>query len=125
MSERLLNLIIARCRSGETLSQIAGLTELTEDQVKEKLVQATGLTRREVSIIFRMKQRGFGLEQISQELEVELDVLKQLPEVTVEDHSLADRSPPSTNEEDKEPQRATKAQDSSVFSTPADHTQTG
>jgi hypothetical protein len=88
MSERLLNLIIARSRSGETLSQIAGLTELTEDQVKEKLGQATGLTRREVSIIFHMKQRGIGLEQISQELEVELDVLKQFPEVAVEHHSL-------------------------------------
>jgi hypothetical protein len=100
--------------------------------VKERLGQATGQSPEVLSNIFDMKQRGLSLELISQESDVELEVLKQfLPEVikkTVETHSLADRrpyeislgerankpgspdhcktcrSPPATTEETKQPQ---------------------
>jgi tetratricopeptide (TPR) repeat protein len=83
MADRTLRLIMTRCKQGHSLNQISELTELTVGEVKEALGQATGLTPREVSIIFRMKQEGCSLEQISQEYGVELEVLKQfLPEET-------------------------------------------
>jgi tetratricopeptide (TPR) repeat protein len=77
MAERLLKLIITRCKQGHSLGQLSELTGLTIDQVKEKLGLATGLTPEELNIIFNMKQEGKSLEQISQEFEVELDILKQ------------------------------------------------
>jgi hypothetical protein len=77
MADRTLKLIMARSKQGQSLSQISQLTELTIDEVKEQLGQATSLTLKKVSIIFRMRQEGLGLEQISQEFEVELEVLMQ------------------------------------------------
>jgi hypothetical protein len=79
-----------------SLSQISGQTELTTDEVKERLGQATGLTPKDVGIILHMKQRGLTLEQISQDTGIELEVLKQfLPEVTQETgktHEVDDQS---------------------------------
>jgi lambda repressor-like predicted transcriptional regulator len=77
MAERLLKLIMTRCKQGHSLGQISELTGLTIDQVREKIGLATGLTLDELNIIFNMKQEGNSLEQISQEFEVELDILKQ------------------------------------------------
>jgi hypothetical protein len=45
--------------------------------VVETLGQAVGLTPEELKIIFDMKQAGRSLEQISQEIQVALEVLKQ------------------------------------------------
>jgi hypothetical protein len=71
------------------------LTGLTIDQVKARLAQATGLSPEVLSSIFLMKQRGLSLELISQESDVELEVLKQfLPQIikkTVEAHAVADK----------------------------------
>jgi Ca2+-binding EF-hand superfamily protein len=51
--------------------------------VKEKLGQAAGLTPKELGIVFRMRQEGYSLDQISQEFDVELQVLEQfLPQET-------------------------------------------
>jgi hypothetical protein len=69
------------------------LTGLTIDEVKERLGHATGLTPKDVGILFEMTQRGLSLEQLNQETGVELEVLKQfLPEVIekpVETQALA------------------------------------
>jgi hypothetical protein len=128
MADRTLKLIMARSKQGQSLSQISQLTERTIDEVKEQLGQATGLTPKEVSIIFRMKEGGLGLEQISQEFKVELEVLKLfLPIEQNQIDALADqdkgpyeislgvseaaytpdckpysRSPPATTEETKQ-----------------------
>jgi hypothetical protein len=63
--------------------------------MKEILVQATGLTPANLSIIFHLKQRGLSLDQINQEAGVGLKVLKLfLPEVIEENckvHGLADQ----------------------------------
>jgi hypothetical protein len=94
---------------GHSLSQISELTGLTIEEVKETLGQATGLTPKDVGVIFHMKQRGLSLEQITQESGVELEILLQfLPEVTFENHALADRSPYTTNEETKETPQPTE-----------------
>jgi lambda repressor-like predicted transcriptional regulator len=107
MEARTLKLIYSCCQSGDSLSQISEETGLTEDEVKETLWQVKGIPPKEVDIIFHMKQQGLGLEQISQEVGVELDVLKLfLPQVIEETvHALADRSPPTTTEETKEPDK--------------------
>jgi hypothetical protein len=95
METRKLKMICTKSKLGHSLSQISELTGLTIDQVKERLGQATGLSPMVVSIICDMKQRGLSLELISQESDVELEVLKQfLPQVikkTVETHALADQ----------------------------------
>jgi AraC-like DNA-binding protein len=77
MSERTLKLIIARSKLGHSLSQISEQSGLTIEEVKETLGQATGLTPKDIVVIFHMKQRGLTLEQINQEFDVELEVLKQ------------------------------------------------
>jgi hypothetical protein len=85
MAERALKLIYSKCKLGHSLSQVSELTELTIDQLKELLGQATGIAPADLSIIFHMTQRGLTLEQISQELDVALEVLKLfLPEVLQE-----------------------------------------
>jgi hypothetical protein len=95
METRKLKMICTKSKLGHSLSQISELTALTMDQVKQRLGQATGLSPEVLSNIFDMKQRGLSLELISQESEVELDVLKQfLPQVikkTVETHALAEQ----------------------------------
>jgi hypothetical protein len=95
METRKLKKICTKSKLGHSLSQISELTGLTEDQVKQRLGQATGLSPEALSNIFDMKQRGFSLELISQESDVELEVLKQfLPQVikiTAETHALADQ----------------------------------
>jgi hypothetical protein len=89
--------ICAKSKLGHSLGQISKLTGLTIDEVKERLGKATGLTPEALSSILHMKQRGLSLELISQELDVELEVLKQfLPQVikkTVNTHALADQGP--------------------------------
>jgi hypothetical protein len=83
MAERTLNFLIAASKQGHSLSQISQLTKLTEDQVKERLGQVTGLTVDDLALIFSMKQEGYSLDQISQEYGVELQVLEQfLPQPT-------------------------------------------
>jgi lambda repressor-like predicted transcriptional regulator len=77
MEAKILELICTKSKAGQSLRQIAELTELSIDQVKEKLGQATGLSSEELDIIFNMKQRGLTLEQINQEFGVGLEVLKQ------------------------------------------------
>jgi hypothetical protein len=77
MADRTLNLILTRSKQGHSLGRISHLTKLTIDRVKETLGQATGLTPKQVSIIFRMKTQGYSLDQISQEHGVELQVLEQ------------------------------------------------
>jgi hypothetical protein len=53
--------------------------------MKETFAQATGLIPKEISIIYHIKQQGLGHEQISQELCIDPEVLKQfLPEVIEE-----------------------------------------
>jgi hypothetical protein len=76
MDAKLSELISTRSKLGDSLSQISQLTKLTIEQVKETLGQATGLTVEELSIIYIMKQEGRCLEQISQEVQVALEVLK-------------------------------------------------
>jgi hypothetical protein len=78
METRKLKMICTKSKLGHSLSKISELTWLTIDQVKQRLGQATGLTPKNVGIIFDMKQRGLSLEQISQETCVELEVLKQI-----------------------------------------------
>jgi hypothetical protein len=74
---------MAKSKQGQSVSQISQLTELTINEVKETLGQATGLTPKEVSIVFRMKHEGYSLDQISQEYDVELEVLEKfLPRET-------------------------------------------
>jgi hypothetical protein len=89
--------ICAKSKLGHSLGQISELTGLTIEEVKERLGQATGLTPEALSSILHKKQRGLSLELISQEFDVELEVLKQfLPQVikkTVETHALADQDP--------------------------------
>jgi DNA-binding CsgD family transcriptional regulator len=83
MADRTLKLIMTKSKQGHSLIQISQLTELSIDEVKETLGQATGLTPKEVNIIFRMEQEGYSLDQISQEYGVELQVLEQfLPQQT-------------------------------------------
>jgi hypothetical protein len=95
METRKLKMICTKSKLGHSLSEISELTGLTIDQVKQRLGQATGLSPEVLSNIFDMKQRGLSLELISQESDVELEVLKQfLPQVikkTVETHALADQ----------------------------------
>jgi hypothetical protein len=93
MEARTLKTIRTKSKQGHSLSQISELTGLTIDQVKETLGQATGLTPKDVGIIFHMKQQGLGLELISQELRVDLEILKQFLPITetVETHALADQ----------------------------------
>jgi hypothetical protein len=134
METRELKTICTKSKLGHSLSQISELTGLTVDQVKQQLGQATGISPDELSSIFDMKQRGLSLELISQEFDVELEVLKQfLPQVTkkaVQTHALADqgkgpydislgeraytpgspcksKSPHTTTEETKHPQPTT------------------
>jgi hypothetical protein len=87
------SLICTKSKQGLSLSQISELTGLTIDEVKERLGNATGLTPKDVGILFDMTQRGLSLEQLNQETGVELEVLKQfLPEVLekpVETQALA------------------------------------
>jgi hypothetical protein len=83
MAARALILICSKL--GHSLSQVSEQTGLTIDQVKEILGQATGIAPADLSIIFHMTQRGLSLEQISQEFDVALEVLKLfLPEVIQE-----------------------------------------
>jgi hypothetical protein len=83
MADRTLKLILTKSKQGHSLIQISQLTELTIDEVKETLGQATGLTPKEVSLIFRMKKEEYSLDEISQEYGVELQVLEQfLPQQT-------------------------------------------
>jgi hypothetical protein len=72
-----VELICTRSRLGDALTQISQLTGLSIDQVKEILGQATGLTAEQLSLILHMKQEGHSLEQISQEVQVALEVLNQ------------------------------------------------
>jgi predicted transposase YdaD len=55
---------------GNSLCQIGQLTGLT-------IGQATGLTLEDLNIILQMRQEGYSLEQISQEVQVRLEVLNQ------------------------------------------------
>jgi hypothetical protein len=95
METRKLKMICTKNKLGHSLSQISELTGLTIELVKQKLGQATGLSPEALSNIFDMKQRGLSLELISQESDVELEVLKQfLPKVIkkiVETPTLADQ----------------------------------
>jgi hypothetical protein len=95
METRKLKMICTKSKLGHSLSQISEFTGLTIDQVKQRLGQATGLSPKVLSNIFDMKLRGLSLELISQESDVELEVLKQfLPQVikkTVETHASADQ----------------------------------
>jgi hypothetical protein len=95
METRKLKMICTKSKLGHSLSQISELTGLTIELVKQRLGQATGLSPEVLSDIFDMKQRGLSLELISQEIDVELEVLKQfLPQVikkAVETHALADQ----------------------------------
>jgi hypothetical protein len=95
-------LVLNLTKLGHSLTKISELTRLTEDEVKETLGQATGLTPKHVDIILDMTKRRLTLEQITHETGVELEILKQfLPEVigeTVETHALAERSTPTTTE---------------------------
>jgi hypothetical protein len=97
MEARTLQLICARSKSGDSLSQISDLTEPTIDEVKERLGQATGLNPKETDIIVHLKQSEFCLEQIGQEFRVDFDVLKQyLPEDIEEKgrtHAMTDQGP--------------------------------
>jgi lambda repressor-like predicted transcriptional regulator len=70
-------LISTRSKLGDSLSQIAQLSGLTTDQVQKTLGQAAGLTSEEVSIIIHMNKEGHSLEQISQEVQVALEVLNE------------------------------------------------
>jgi hypothetical protein len=82
METRKLKMICTKSKLGHSLSQIAELTGLTIELVKQRLGQATGLSPEILSNIFDMKQRGLSLELISQKSNVELEVLKQfLPQV--------------------------------------------
>jgi uncharacterized protein (DUF433 family) len=45
--------------------------------VKERLRQATGLSPEKLRVILSMKQEGHSLEEIREEYQVELQVLKQ------------------------------------------------
>jgi hypothetical protein len=95
METRKLKMICTKSKLGPSLSQISELTGLTIELVKQRLGQATGLSPEVLSNIFDMKQRGLSLELISQEIDVNLDVLKQfLPQVikkTAETPTLADK----------------------------------
>jgi hypothetical protein len=85
MAERALKLIYSKCKLGHSLSQVSELTGLTIDQLNEILGQATGIAPADLSMIFHMTLRGLTLEQISQECDVALEVLKLfLPEVIPE-----------------------------------------
>jgi hypothetical protein len=99
MEARLTETICAKSKVGHSLTQISELTGLTLDEVRERIGQATGLSPEALSDILHMKQRGLTLELISQESDVELEVLKQfLPQAikkTVEAQidTLADQGP--------------------------------
>jgi hypothetical protein len=90
-----LKMICTKSKLGHSLSQITELTGLSIKLVKQRLGQATGLSPEVLSNIFDMKQRGLSHELISQEIDVNLEVLKQfLPQVikkTDETHALADQ----------------------------------
>jgi hypothetical protein len=92
METRQLKMICKESKLGHSLSQISELTGLTIDQVKEGLGQATGLSPEALSNIFNMKQQELSVELISQESNVDLEVLEQfLPQVikkTVEAHAV-------------------------------------
>jgi hypothetical protein len=89
MEGKTLKLTCAQSKLGHSLTQISKLTGLTIDDVKERLGQATGLTPKQVSsIIFRLKQRRRGLEQISQEAGVDLEVLEQFFPKVIEETIL-------------------------------------
>jgi hypothetical protein len=126
MEAQRLELIRAKSKLGHSLSQISTLTGLTIEEIKETFVQITGLTTKDVSIIFLMTQRGLSLEQISQETGVELEVLKYfLPDVleeTVETHAQIDRSPPTTTEDTKEPHKPLRSK--TLFKPQPSHTPT-
>jgi hypothetical protein len=97
MAARALQLICSKCKLGHSLGQVGELTGLSIDQLKEILGQATGIAPADLSMIFHMTQRGLSLEQISQESDVALEVLKLfLPEViqeTVATQIDADQGP--------------------------------
>jgi hypothetical protein len=87
MEARTLKMICTKSKLGHSLSQISELTGLTIDEVRERLGQATGISPEALSSILHMKQRGLSLELISQEFDVELEVLKQfLPKVIKKTH---------------------------------------
>jgi hypothetical protein len=143
METRKLKMICTKSKLGHSLSQISELTGLTINLVKQRLSRATGLSPEILSNIFDMKQRGLSLELISQESDVELEVLKLfLPKVIKKTPTLSDqeqgpheinigerahklsspdhcktysRSTPTTTEETKQPPQPTKTTTPTFF----------
>jgi lambda repressor-like predicted transcriptional regulator len=77
MAERTLKLIMSKSKQGCSLSKISELTGLTVDQVVGKLGQAINLSPEDLTIIFALRQEGSSLTQISQDYDIELEILKQ------------------------------------------------
>jgi hypothetical protein len=84
--------LIINKKFGDSLSQLSQLTGLTNDQVEGILGLAKGLTLEELSMIF-MKQEGSSLEQITQEVQVALEVLNQFLPQHFQAKEASERNP--------------------------------
>jgi hypothetical protein len=72
-----LSLICKKSKEGYSLEKVSKYLGISTDEVKEILVELTHLTPDELEVIFRMKQRGLPLEEISQDFLVDIEVLSQ------------------------------------------------
>jgi hypothetical protein len=78
MDQRMTNLACHRSKVEDSLSDIGGLLEISEGQVKDILAQATALTPMEIDVVFRLRNRGFSLPKISRLFLVDLETLNLL-----------------------------------------------
>jgi hypothetical protein len=83
MFRREIRFICMRSKEGDSLTEISELLDYTELQVKEVLGQFTGLTSQELDIVYRLKQKGYSLDEISEQFYVDIEVLRQFLPDTV------------------------------------------
>jgi hypothetical protein len=88
MLRREVNFICSRSKKGDSLAEISELLDYTEQQVKEILGQFTGLTPKELDIVYRLKHKGCSLDEISEQFIVDIEVLRQFLPNTICRQSL-------------------------------------
>jgi hypothetical protein len=87
-TDRAIKAACKRCRRGELLSEISKVVGRSEEQVLGMLGQATNILPDDVAMILRMKESGDSLQEISVDLDIGIETLRQF---------LADDLTDSTN----------------------------
>jgi hypothetical protein len=82
MVDRVAKFVLTKSKSGESFEEISRKTNLSVPQVKEKLAQVTRIGVEDLDLIFHMK-RSKTLEEISEQLDLDIEVLSQfLPDTS-------------------------------------------